>query len=238
MPVPDRSDRDHFYSPKDARDVIERENLSHNDLIGYIPDAKTDTAEKKLQKEAAKLDKPNRSTFNATKVRAVATCDSCGAKRAVYSKNAVGQKGGPTKRQLENVETLLECGYVCGNPLGEGLGFLMRRALNCGDYIETQYYTPSSGLKGGRIRTEDICAICYGEDEIVSADVIRKEKDTKGRNPLPICRFCFDNNTELPVTGGRVNMMEKSVQQAAKKNKLHIDAVRRGRKKARKESSS
>ncbi|EJK47344.1 hypothetical protein THAOC_33939, partial [Thalassiosira oceanica] len=79
---------------------------------------------------AEKLDKPNKSTFNAaTKVRAVATCDSCGAKRAVYSKNAVGQKGGPTKRQLENVETLLECGYVCGNPLGEGSGFLMRRAL-------------------------------------------------------------------------------------------------------------
>jgi len=73
-----------------------------------------------------------------------------------------------------------------------------------------------------------------GEDEMFSSDEIQREKDTKGRNPLPICRFCFDNNTEVPVTGGRVNMMEKSVQQAAKKNKLHIDAVRRGRKKARK----
>ena len=111
---------------------------------------------------------------------------------------------------------------------------MMRRNLTCGDYIETQYCNPSAGLRGGRIHTQDICAICYGEDEIVSADEIRREKDTKGRNPLPICRFCFDNNTEVPLTGGRANMVEKSAQQASKKNKLHIDAVSRGRKKAKK----
>jgi len=57
----------------------------------------------------------------------------------------------------------------------------------------------------------------------------------KGRNPLLLCRFCFDNNTEVvPLTVGRAKMVKKSAQQASKKNKLHIDAVRMGRKKAKK----
>eukprot|EP00957_Ditylum_brightwellii_P206281 15347680-Ditylum_brightwellii.AAC.1 len=39
--------------------------------------------------------------------------------------------------------------------------------------MEPQYYNPKKGIKGGRIVTEDICAICYNKDDIVSADEIR-----------------------------------------------------------------
>ena len=43
---------------------------------------------------------------------------------------------------------------------------------------------PSSGVKGRRIVTKDICAICYETEEIVQIDEIRKKRDVGGKNPL------------------------------------------------------
>lgn len=95
-------------SPKDARDVIESEKLSHNDLISYIPDATTNSEEKRRIKEAATRYinlKTKQDYLRRYKSTGCCSCDSCGAK------HTVGQKGGPTKRQLEN-SVLLVVTYV------------------------------------------------------------------------------------------------------------------------------
>ena len=31
-----------------------------------------------------------------------------------------------------------------------------------------------------------------------------------GKNPLLVCRYCFDKNIEIPCSGGRTNMKEKN----------------------------
>eukprot|EP00984_Skeletonema_dohrnii_P034313 scaffold33526_cov153-Skeletonema_dohrnii-CCMP3373.AAC.4 len=49
--------------------------------------------------------------------------------------------------------------------------FYSKRAMRCGNYVESQYYNPKSGTKGGRIVvSDDVCAICYVQDDIVSPD--------------------------------------------------------------------
>lgn len=76
-------------------------------------------------------------------------------------------KKGPTKKQLEDLEASLEDGYICGNAIkGNNSGLYTWRALTCGDYIESQYCNPTTGLKGGRILTPDICAICYDTEDM------------------------------------------------------------------------
>ena len=68
------------------------------------------------------------------------------------------RKGQPRKK-LEDLEASLENGYICGNSIKDNNNgqLYVRRASRCGDYIESQYYNPSTGLKGGRILTPDMC---------------------------------------------------------------------------------
>ena len=67
---------------------------------------------------------------------------------------------------------MLENGCVCGNTISDITGFYIRTFHQCGDYIDLAYYNPAVGLRGGRIVTDDICTICYSEDDIVSTDII------------------------------------------------------------------
>ena len=167
LPVPNPSNQDHYLPPKEAREAIEK-SLSFDQLKSHIPNVKTDTVEQMHLKKAKEADKKRgRDAFHAPKVRAVTKCDCCGGLRVLYSKNQVGSAEGPTKKKLEDVLLLLEDGYVCGNSIGEATGFYVRTAIQCGSYIESQYYNPSTGLKGGRMVTEDICAISYDEDDIL-----------------------------------------------------------------------
>ena len=66
---------------------------------------------------------------------------------------------------------------------------MWKRQLRCGDYIESQYYNPKYGVKGNRIVTEDICAICYEDEDIVSAEEICDKRDVGGKNQLLVCRY-------------------------------------------------
>ncbi len=56
----------------------------------------------------------------------------------------------------------MENGYYCGFKIDKN-GFYDRRALRCGDYVESQYYMPATGTKGGRIVTPNICSICFSD---------------------------------------------------------------------------
>ena len=80
-----------------------------------------------------------------------------------------------------------------------------------------------------QIVTNDVCAICYDADNIVSADEIRKKKDICGKNPLLVCRYCFEKNIEIPCSGGRTNMKQKKDQAQSTKRKQLDDNVESGR---------
>ena len=111
----------------------------------------------------------------------------------------------------------------------------MKRQMQCGDFVESQYYNTAAGLKGKRFVTKDICAICYENDDIISADEIRRNRDVGGKNPLLVCRFCFDTGVEIPCSGGRTNSKQKRDQKQATKRKELDESVQAGRRKSRKE---
>ena len=231
LPVVNPSDTNHYLSALDARKAIDRKDLSLEDLIKFLPSKKNDTEEKRIIQQLK--DKDKKHTFAATKLRLTVVCDDCGAHRGIYSDHAVGTPKGPTKNQLQSLERSLENGYSCGKAVKSSGGFFVKRQLTCGDYIESQYYNPTTGLKGGRILTPDICAICYDMDEIVSVDEIRREKNIGGKNPLLICRYCFDKNIEVPCSGGRTNVKQNSEQAKTGKKRRHDEQVMRGRRKVR-----
>eukprot|EP00957_Ditylum_brightwellii_P108683 8289711-Ditylum_brightwellii.AAC.1 len=61
------------------------------------------------------------------------------------------------------------------------------------------------GVKGGRIVTNVICAICYEEDGIVPEAEIRASQNIGGKTPLPVCRHCFDGKVDILTSGCRAN---------------------------------
>ncbi|KAK1735045.1 hypothetical protein QTG54_014111 [Skeletonema marinoi] len=86
---------------------------------------------------------------------------------------------------------------VCADKIkGCGSKFYSKQAMMCGNYIESQYYNPKTGTKDGKIVvSDDVCAICHVQDDIVSPDKkMVLELNLGGKTPLPICRGCFDGD--------------------------------------------
>ena len=110
----------------------------------------------------------------------------------------------------------------------------MKRQLRCGNHIESQYYNPKSGVKGNRIVSENICAIFYKDEDIVLSEDIRDNRDIGGKNPLLVCRYCFNMNIEIPCSGGCKNQKQKKDQDNRTKRKQLQESVQRGRRKGRK----
>ena len=54
------------------------------------------------------------------------------------------------------------------------------------------------------------------------------------KNPLLVCRYCFDKKFEIPCSGGRVNVRQKMEQKESSKRKSFGDNVAMGRRKGRK----
>merc|ERR1712216_866641 len=94
---------------------------------------------------------------------------------------------GPSQTSLDRLRASLEKGHVCGTDLTAKFrekGFYIRTGICCGEPIEAQYYNPSTGQKGGRITTADICAVCWSEDDIFSPADIRDKRNVGGKVPL------------------------------------------------------
>ena len=146
--------------------------------------------------------------------------------------------GGPSQTTLDRLRASLEKGYVCGTDPTVNIkkkGFYIRTGICCGEPIEAQYYNPSTGQKGGRITTADICALCWSEDNIVSPDEIRGKRNVGGKLPLPVCQLCLDLKVEIPCSGGRQSNQQQKNHQNKKRQKEHLDNVvankkRKGRK--------
>jgi len=233
LPVPNPFDNDHYLPANEARVYIDTKGVSLEALKQFIPTSKGDSEEQKAVRYSKTLDKGH--SFAASKLRATVPCDSCGAVRCIFSDNDVDTKKGPSTIIFERLVRNLENGYICGNPINEDGGLFVKRQIRCGDFIESQYYNPSSGVKGGRIVTKDICAICYETEEIVQIDEIRKKRDVGGKNPLLICRHCFNKNFEIPCSGGRVNVKQKEAQAKTTKRKCLDKHTESGRRKGRKQ---
>jgi hypothetical protein len=137
-----------------------------------------------------------------------------------------GKKDGPTKRELENLEKLLKRdGYICGSAI-KGGKFFARQTLLCCSPIELEYYNPTTGTKGGRIVTEDICALCYVKDDLVTPNKIKKSVNIGGRISLTICIGCFESRVELPCSaGGCKNAKQAKQQKKATKKRTQDKAV-------------
>ena len=86
--------------------------------------------------------------------------------------------------------------------------------------------------KGGRIPTTDICALCFSEDNLVMPEDIEKERDVRGKIPLPTCRLCMNLQVEIPCAAGR--KVDYHKQEKHKKKRKEIELQNHVRKKKRK----
>ena len=163
LPILNPSDPDHYLTPTETRKYIDSESPSHTTLQSYIPNPKLNTDEAKAIAIAKNWDWNH--DFRAMKVRLTVNCDSCRGPRCIYSTNSIGCNNGPSQVQLTNLERSIENGYVCGHKI-DTEGFYARHHLRCGDYVESQYYRPDTGTKGGRIVTAECCSICFCDDDI------------------------------------------------------------------------
>eukprot|EP00957_Ditylum_brightwellii_P037141 2811372-Ditylum_brightwellii.AAC.1 len=103
----------------------------------------------------------------------------------------VDSAGGPTKAESESLEQTIE-----------------NR-----DSIESNYYNPNAGSRSGRIIvTENVCSICYADDDIVPIDEVRKQYDIGGKTPLPIYRSRFDEGVKSPCLGAWNNVQQENEQ--------------------------
>eukprot|EP00957_Ditylum_brightwellii_P104974 8000755-Ditylum_brightwellii.AAC.2 len=117
-------------------------------------------------------------------------------------------KNGPTESQLHDLEQSLENnGCTCGKKIKVcGSKFYTRQAICCGDPIEAYYYNPLKEMRGGRIVTDDICSVCYIDEDLVSPTEIRQMCDLGSKTSLITYRACVDNSDiDVPASGAEKN---------------------------------
>ena len=94
----------------------------------------------------------------------------------------------------------------------------VQRKLFYGDYIESQYYNHLGGKKaknsskGGRLVMGNICKTCYSFQDVLSDAEIKRSCNIGGKNPLLICRDCFNSNIKIPTSGVSSNTQKKQGQ--------------------------
>ena len=77
-------------------------------------------------------------------------------------------------------------------------GLYVHRKLSCGDTVDMHYYIFSIEKKGGIILSKGVCSVCYFDENIVDKVELLTRLEVVGKNPLPICRNCFDMNINDP----------------------------------------
>ena len=88
-------------------------------------------------------------------------------------------------------------------------------------------------LEAQRIVTDDICAVCYVNDDLVTPNETRKTMDLAGKTPLTICRGCFESGVEPPFSTARTNIRRANEQANATKKRKNDGAVEAGKRKSR-----
>ena len=194
---------------------------------------KEDTIIKKILAMGKDKDKDKVRICDRSKVLMELIWYSCNSHRCVYSNKMVGAKGGPTRSDVEELQKWLEGGYM-GVYKVPGDKFYVQRKLFCGYYIESQYYNRLGGKKanirnkGGIFVTDDICAIRYSCQDVLSDTEIKRIRHIGGKNLLLICRDLFNSNIKIITSGGSSNTREKQGQRGAENTrKLQVAVQRR-----------
>eukprot|EP00957_Ditylum_brightwellii_P185228 14105086-Ditylum_brightwellii.AAC.1 len=135
---------------------------------------------------------------------------------------------------LQSMDQLISTnGFICSNKIKRHSNkFYNSQAVLCGNGIETNYYNPTTGTKRGRIITEDICAICYVGNDIVSINEMRANMHLAGKTPLTICRGFYDVGIKSPLSSARKNLRQVEAQIKISKKRQMNEAVSRGCRKA------
>ena len=162
--------------------------------------------------------------INWSKVRWVLVCENCRAPRCVYSRHAIGNAKGPTKKHMKTVQQFIEENdYVCGDSVRvcssgkmeaastvddeeEELPILFcREVFVCNNPVEGQYYAADSApTKGGRTQTKYVCCHCYSDGELATdAYIDEKRRDRGGKKYLPICKACVNDGAHLVWSRGK-----------------------------------
>ena len=92
-------------------------------------------------------------------------------------------------------------------------------------------------MRGGRILSGLICAICYDEEPDLFSNNEMIKKRGVGGNFLPRCRLYFSLNVPVLTTGDRVNQRQRKEQDDRERSQHFDSSVHQGRRKAHKEHS-
>eukprot|EP00957_Ditylum_brightwellii_P189465 14421635-Ditylum_brightwellii.AAC.1 len=114
LPIANPMDKDHFLAPEDTWKYIDKKKPSFNDLIKHLPNMKKDTKESRRIEKDKIHSKNNKIALVASKVCAVAKCDSCAAQRYIYSMKQVGSESGPTQKDFNSLQQWVENRYLYG----------------------------------------------------------------------------------------------------------------------------
>ena len=182
-----------------------------------------------------------KADFNWSKLRYILICDECNAQRCVFSKFAIGNAKGPTKKDMAVLEKYVEeHGYRCGDAVriysggkmeapeteegkDEELPLLFcRESLVCWSTIESQYYATGAATKGGRVQTKHICCHCYSDRKLADDKYIgEKRGEVGGKKYLPICEACVDDGADLVKRkGAKTNKIQETKSKRKRKTAL------------------
>ena len=88
--------------------------------------------------------------------------------------------------------------------------FVVQRKLCYNGQMESQYYIPKVGNKGGRATTKNMYAFRYSKYDVLSTNHIKKKKTgIEGNNTLSVCKSCLDLNAQLPASIGYTYKSQK-----------------------------
>ena len=68
--------------------------------------------------------------------------------------------------------------------------FMMRTQLRCNDAVENMYFSR------GR---NDIYALCCNNEDVLTSEEFKYNKDIGGREPLPLCVECVKLKVQPPL---------------------------------------
>eukprot|EP00978_Attheya_sp_CCMP212_P026504 scaffold87321_cov37-Attheya_sp.AAC.1 len=138
--------------------------MERHEQLKSLPVLGEQNNEKILLKENKEKDKRLIAAFfHLSKVWQIIWCGECGSPRAFCSMFAFGRDKGPTQDHNGTLEQHIEKGYLCGEAL-DVPPYNLKEAHRCNDPVGPIYYA-----------TQDTRGL------------------TKGREPLPISRDCFDS---------------------------------------------
>ena len=195
-----------------------RLKLSHIEQKKFLPDLceKNPDASADLVSDKAK-DRVNTNLFQATKLRSIALCNSCNASRCIFSSSGIGSGNGLLQGDLVELQEKIEYAYLCGDSISVE-AFLIKQQHRCEEYVESWYYYPVTGLRGGRIKTKENFAVCYDENDLMQhSEIERSSRYTGGEIPLPVCTGCFNLGVKLPTSGGRISKKVSAQNEKANK---------------------